>query len=618
MSDKPDHDDADQSEDLDTAENVDTAENAPEPAKPDQDATADKPKKPGKPAKPAKPGKATKPRKTTQTGGAAQTRLKAAVPAIRLVAVVALAAGVVVAGAAADNPTTPARFTAGATGNPTPLGPVLEPLNRAQVSCVGPEARGLDDSSVGEAAMEVTAQAVTAPFDVLPSELEPDAEPGGSDDAGRVSVLRLDPVPAEVDPDVEPIEVQDPGAGEIGEISVTEGQGITVSGEGAGALGLAAAQWHVSEEEFARGLTAAPCVTPGTDLWLVAGGGDAGRLERVVIVNPSADPVTADVTVHGESGVLPSTGGQDVVVAGNGRVVVLLDAIAGGESSPAVHVRSSGGPVVAMLGDRWLDGSIDRGLELTPPAAPADLDQVVPIIAADLVPDAERQRLRVVATGDVGAIVQVRALTSDGPVRIENDVTRVEPGATVDIDVSDVPEGATALEVTSDEPVTAAAVTEIRTPPPEDDAADGADAEPGDADEETESTEPPPEASELGWLPAATPITALAGSPLPHDEDHAIRSTLLLSSLDGATVEVVTVDGDGESTTEQIDVGAAGGADVDLGSARQVWVRPVSGEVYAAVVAITPDTTGGPMVAGLPLAELPVSREVLPLAPSAP
>lgn len=583
-----------------------------------------------------------------QKGGEAAgsgTGWRSALPGLRLVGIAALAAGAVLVGARVEAPVTLAALGEPVAGRPSQPGPVVEPLSRAQLTCVGPEALGLADGTVEETPMSVTAAAAAAPRNLVPT---PGSDGGGDD--GSAGSLLLEGTPASTDADPEPVTGQAPDRAPV-ELTVSEAQGVQIAGDGAAAMGLAAVQWSVAETEFARGLTAAPCATPSTESWLLAGGGEAGRLERLVLLNPSSDAITVDVTVHGAQGVNPSTGGQDVVVPGQGRVVLLVDAIAEGEQSPALRVTSSGGPVVAALGDRWLDGSVDRGLELTPPAAPPEVSQVVPIVADGPVTDITAQVLRVVVPGEVEAIVQVRALTPDGPLRVENDVTRVAGGSAVDIDISDVPDGATAVQVTSDEPVTAAAMTEVRRPPepqtgedsdPEDTNPEDS-TEPAEDAEETEDVDPDSAVGELAWIPASSPIRDLAGAPLPHDEQVTLRSDLVLSSLGGATVEVVTLDAEGEVSSEQVEVPAAGGIRVELGDARQVWIAPGSGTdeagtgeagtgeagtdeagtdeagvVYAAVVVTAPQAAGGPMVAGVPLAELAVSRESLPVAPVLP
>src|SRR5699024_2841275 len=126
-------------------------------------------------------------------------------------------------------------------------------------------------------------------------------------------------------------------------------------------------------------------------------------------------------------------GGSGIVVPPSGRQVVLLDAMAPGEAQPVVHVTTTGGPVVAALGDRWLEGTIDRGAEVTTPAAPPATSLVIPAVPAPRPETADGATVRVAAPGQEAAVVQLRALTADGPVRLEQGVNTVEPGAVLDV-----------------------------------------------------------------------------------------------------------------------------------------------------------------------------------------
>ena len=72
-----------------------------------------------------------------------------------------------------------------------------------------------------------------------------------------------------------------------------------VVGSGALAAGLSALQSTVVTEGDDRAATATACQAPHAELWLVGGGGGSTRRERVVLSNPGANTVTADVTVLG-------------------------------------------------------------------------------------------------------------------------------------------------------------------------------------------------------------------------------------------------------------------------------------------------------------------------------
>ena len=120
--------------------------------------------------------------------------------------------------------------------------------------------------------------------------------------------------------------------------------------------------------------------------------------------------MTVDLSVLGTRGPVPSPNGRGIVVAPYGRTVVLLDAIAGQEASPALHVVATGGEVAAVLDDTWLDGVIPRGGDDATPAAAPALEQVIPAFRVG-----GPAIVRVAVPGADEAVVQTRVLTPTGP-----------------------------------------------------------------------------------------------------------------------------------------------------------------------------------------------------------
>ena len=160
----------------------------------------------------------------------------------------------------------------------------------------------------------------------------------------------------------------------------------------------------------------------------------------------------------GARGPVPSPNGRGVVVAPYGRTVVLLDAIAGQENVPVLHVVASGGEVAAVLDDTWLDGVVPRGGDDAAPAAAPAREQVVPAVRVD-----GAASVRVAVPGADEAVVQTRVLTAGGPRPVPRDaVVRVAGHSSRDIDLSALPRGAYAVQVRADVPVVAAAMVERR------------------------------------------------------------------------------------------------------------------------------------------------------------
>ena len=446
----------------------------------------------------------------------------------------------------------------------------LAVLTEASIGCVGPERVGLDDPTVTEPEQVVSVTVGAAPREALPDGLDPTG----------VGQLRVSGSPqGETESGV--------GRGEPVILPVSGDTWARGSAQGALAAGFAGSQLGLSLQEQERGLTMAACQTAREDTWLVGGGAEPGRVERLILANPTGNAVTADVEVLGAEGRVSVAGGRGIVVPAGERQVLLLDALAPGEARPVVHVRTTGGPVLAALADRWLEGTLDRGTELITPAAPPADSLVIPAVPAGG-GAADSASVRIAVPGDEEAVVQLRALTPEGPTRLRNAVTTVEAGAVADVDVSDLPPGTHAIEVEADTPVVAAAQVDRRAEP------DGV--------------------SDLAWVPAVQVSTDLVGAPLAHQGSDPLERAVTIASLEGAQVEVTAVT-QGVAETQSLDVPAAGSATVVLDpETESVWVRAVSGAASSAVVSTLEDDSGT-LIAGTPLPEAALTRQVRSVAP---
>jgi hypothetical protein len=507
---------------------------------------------------------------------------------VRALLLLTAATGLVVGAAQVQAPVSLSPAPAAGQGAPgeSAGGAGVGPVRSAVLACPGPEQQGLPDPSVPEQPQSVAVTALTAPEDALPQDVTSTAGTPADGDAQAgppgepAGVLHLAPT-ARTAP------VSTSTRAERVDVDLAGPEGAVVRATGTLAPGLAAAQWHLSSEEQRRGLSGTPCTAPAEDSWLVAGGQQVGRLERLVLVNPGADAVTATMEVYGGAGRADLVGGEAVVVPGDGRVVVLLDAVAPEQADPVVRVTSTGGPLSAFLGDRWLEGSTDRGLALTTPTTEPALEHLVPGVT---VAEGGSTALRVAVPGTEQAVVQVRGLTESGAVRLQQDVTLVPAGRTQDIQVGGLPDGVQALQVSSDVPVVVAA---------------GATTAPGLED-----------VTDLAWSPAAEPLTGLAGLPLPELPDRP-RAVLQLVATETGSAEVTVLAPDGSVTVRQLTVERPGTVLTDLGEATAVWVRPVTGEL-AAVVVLGGTDEAGDLLTVLPLRGLPLLRSVTAVTPALP
>jgi len=371
--------------------------------------------------------------------------------------------------------------------------------------------------------------------------------------------------------------------GQIASAQISTAQSALIGGGGTMAPGTVATQRSWVKSGDNRRLATAACLPAAASSWLIAGGADPGRRERLVLTNPGPNPVTVDVAVLGVNGPIESPNGHGLVVGAYSRLVFVLDAIAGGEPSPVVHVTAQGGEVAAVLSDTWLDGVVPRGGDDAVPVAGPSREQVVAGVEVG-----GRATLRIAVPGDGEAVVESRVLTPTGPKALPaNGVMRLAAHSSADIDLSALPPDAYAVQVRADVPVLAAAMVDRRR------LADGP--------------------SDLAWSGGSAPIQTLAGVALGALGDNGIIGQLDLAATNvPASVLVTTVDAVGVATTKEIAIAADSVSTLPLDRASSVWVTPREGLVRAAVVTWFTDASGTALSL-TPLTNLALTATATPL-----
>ncbi|MEO7420821.1 MAG: DUF5719 family protein [Ornithinibacter sp.] len=317
---------------------------------------------------------------------------------------------------------------------------------------------------------------------------------------------------------------------------------VPVTGVGALAPGVAVTQEWLLDGKDLRGLASTPCAQGSSDQWLLAGGSGPGRLERLVLANPGANPVTADVTVHGAAG--PIGEARVVSVPATGRVSLLLDALAPGEERPAVHVQADGGGLAATLTDTWTDGSTALGAETVAATSAAGTVQVLPGVLVE-----GPTSVRVAVPGEQDAVVRLTVLGPNGLVPLGGEtVANVAAGTVGEVLVSGLTQGTYAVVVDSDVAVVAAAMSQV-----------------GDG----------PGPGEFSWTPSSDVIDTVGGAALPATT--GVERTLSLTATGGASsAQVQTVVGD-QVVTRRVDLLSERTAVVPLDGATSVWVQRITG-----------------------------------------
>jgi hypothetical protein len=462
----------------------------------------------------------------------------------------------------------PAISLANGSGPDTATRSHAEPVALTRSICPGPQTLGIEGLA-DTPAQTVSVLAVGAPDAAWPAGFDPGQR------AGSITISGLPPGGRWAAPVT--------AGGQVVSAQVSTARSALVTGAGSMAPGTVATQWSWTRTGTARGLTTTACTPAATSSWLVAGGAEPGRLEHLVLANPGPNPVTVDLLVFGAKGPISSPNGQGLVVAGRSRIVILLDAVAGSEPSPVVHVTARGGKVAAVLSDTWLDGVIPRGGDDAVSVTAPSRQQVIAAVPID-----GRALLRVAAAGDSEAIVQSRVLTPRGPMSLPADgVTRVAAGTTRDIDLGSLPPGAYAVQVQADVPVFAAAMVERRR-------AAGAP-------------------SDLAWAVASEPISVLAGMALPAAATKGLTQRLdLVAAGHPSSVQVTTVAADGVVSTKKVVIAADSVSTLPLDGAASVWVTPLTGLVRGGVLTTATDP-GGAMLSVTPLSDLTLNTTLSPL-----
>lgn len=419
-----------------------------------------------------------------------------------------------------------------------PEAAVVDLVGDTQLACPGIELAGI--AGVPDVPVAATVTAVQAPREVVPR----------TQFGSLVLTAGATSTTAE------------PGVG--ARLKVTGASPVLVAAAGPAAAATVARQtWQVDRDGLA-GLTSLACGSPLEEVWLLGGGAGAGRLERLVLVNPGANPVTARIEVHGAAGLIAAAG-SEVTVPPRSRLARLLDAVAAAEVSPAVRVRTNGGGLVAALADTYQKGSAALGVDTTSPTAPAAATQLIPAVVTS-----GAASVRILVPGRQEAVVGLRVLGAAGLVQVPSGapVTRVSGGSVVDVPLRGLTPGTYAVEVTADVPVLASAL--------------GATAR--------------TTGGELTWSTATPALRSFAGAVIESPAAAPQVSTLhLVAREEIAEVTVWTVlGGKVSSVRERLGPDRVTSLPVTGDS---VWVTVSSGSVHGAVAHRTP--SGGVSVVPL-------------------
>lgn len=294
-----------------------------------------------------------------------------------------------------------------------------------------------------------------------------------------------------------------------------------------------------------KGLSTAACVTPLASTYLVAGGAESGRVVRVNLVNPGANPVPVRLTVLG--GGAP----QEFSLPGGGRTIVTVPV--GSVQAPVVRVEARSGTVAAFVSDVQFAGATAQGTDLGASAVAPTRESVIPAVR---VGQGGGAAVRVAVPGTREAVVRLRIL-AEGTEAPQDVVRTVPAGRGTDIPLP-LPPGQYAVAVSADESVVAAG--ESRT-------WSGAGA------------------GDRMWSPAVAAGTQQVSVAVPQGVPEG-RSALVLSAPSDrdARARVTVIDAGGGAQDRTVEVPAGGVRTVQVAAAAGYWVRPASSTPIAAAL----------------------------------
>jgi hypothetical protein len=323
------------------------------------------------------------------------------------------------------------------------------------------------------------------------------------------------------------------------------------------------AQGFEAEEATASGVGTVSCTHPGSDMWFVGTGEQAGApAARLYLMNTGAVAANVEVTLITDAGI--QQGLSTAIPVGPGQYLLVdLAQYAHGSVVMAVHVQTSSGQVAAAV---WQGPSSGSGGTWLPQAAEPATRLVIPGLTAA----SSAARLFVVVPGPDDAKVKVVALTAHGLFEPFGPAPEDAPAAaSSSLALQPLGASAAALVLTSNVPITAAIAV------------------PG---------------SGIGsFSAAAAPVTGqgvVAGNP----GGKQYSAGLVLSAPDGpATATISVIPGQASAgPSSQAAPGQAAPAPqvvhVPSGDTVAVTVQhPAGGQPFAIVV--TPDPGSGPLYA---------------------
>jgi hypothetical protein len=233
-----------------------------------------------------------------------------------------------------------------------------------------------------------------------------------------------------------PATVTAPGAARSG------GTAVTATGE--------MAEGFEAEQATADGMGTVSCAHPGSDMWYVGTGAEAGAPDiRLYLMNTGDMPASVDVSIITDAGQQNGLGGA-ITVASRQVVVENIAPFVRGSQALALHVQTSSGQVAASV---W-EGGVSDGTWLPQAAAPSTV-----LVIPGLTVASSAARLFVAVPGATDARFKVVAFTAQGRFpQFGSSPVDAPAAATSSFPLTSLGASAAALELISNVPITAGVI----------------------------------------------------------------------------------------------------------------------------------------------------------------
>ena len=219
---------------------------------------------------------------------------------------------------------------------------------------------------------------------------------------------------------------------------------------------------YTAEDGDLQGSAAAACQQPGNDLWLVGANTALGRSAVLNLTNASSTPATVSLDLFGAEGPIQAPGSRGLLVAPGSTRSIILAGLAPGQERLGVRVRSTGGPVAAVIQQSVLRGLTPGGVDfITPGTAPSvsqvaaglDIQDPAALAALKAKPgfaDAG-PALEVAVPGAADAVVEIKLYGPDGQKALPGGgVVTAKAGAVTEVSLAGVPAGTYTVAASSD------------------------------------------------------------------------------------------------------------------------------------------------------------------------